>query len=307
MMPPTRHRLLVLTAAILVLASCNAADPRREARSSPTPARSGAPSEPSAEETVSPEGGPTLRFAAIGDFGTGAVPQLAVAARMCRWERKHPFEMVVTTGDNVYPSADPDLFQATFFSPYSCLFKRGVEWHASLGNHDWAYEEGGAVLAEELFGMRGENYVIERGGVRLVIVNSNDLDRAWLGTHLGDDDGWTVAVFHHPVFSPGMHGPTPGFQDLHDLFVASGVDLVLNGHDHLYAAMKPRDGIRYVVTGGGGADLYPCLPSAGVEVCELRHHFVYVQATPSALTVTAVPSEGEPFHTFSTTGIEPGD
>jgi predicted phosphodiesterase len=35
------------------------------------------------------------------------------------------------------------------------------------------------------------------------------------------------------------------------------VDLVFNGHDHHYERWKPRGGVVYIVTGAGGAVLYP--------------------------------------------------
>ena len=252
-------------------------------------------------------GGRPFRFVAIGDYGTGGVEQLSVAARMCRWRRRHDFDFVVTTGDNIYPNADPARFDSQFFAPYACLLDDGVEWHATLGNHDWGYEEGAAVVTEPSFGMDGHDYVVRRRGVRFVMVNSNDLDRAWLERHLDPpaEDRWTIVAFHHPVFSPGLHGSTPGFEDLHDLFLRNGVDLVLNGHDHIYAVTKATDGLRYVVTGGGGAPLYPCLPSALADVCEERHHFLFVQAGGERISAWAVPVEGPPFDSFTTRGIDP--
>jgi hypothetical protein len=53
------------------------------------------------------------------------------------------------------------------------------------------------------------------------------------------------------------------FQDIRDLFLpvlkAAGVQLILNGHDHGYQHMK-KDGVDYIVTGGGGAKLYKIDP-----------------------------------------------
>ena len=152
-----------------------------------------------------------LDFAVIGDYGTGNLNQLAVAARMCAWRENHPFDLVITTGDNVYPEATPDRFEATFFDPYECLFQEGVQWRASLGNHDWAADEGQHVLEEPAFGMPDENYVLRESGVRFVIANSNEMDRQWLRSALPAEKGdrWTVVAFHHPVFSPGFHGSHP--------------------------------------------------------------------------------------------------
>ena len=225
---------------------------------------------------------------------------------MCKWHKKHPFDLVVTTGDNIYPDGAAEHFEEAFFSPYKCLFDAGVQWRASLGNHDYVTDQGEPELSEPAFGMEGPNYVVRESGVRFVIANSNDLDREWLQQELVAEDGdrWTIVVFHHPVLSPGLHGSTEGFEDLPSLFEEHGVDLVLNGHDHMYAAIKPQNGIRYVVTGGGGARLYPCLPDEMTEVCKLEHHFLFIEADDEAITVKAVPPEGRPFHSFTTEGID---
>ncbi|MDQ3987051.1 MAG: hypothetical protein M3280_11230, partial [Actinomycetota bacterium] len=106
------------------------------------------------------------------------------------------------------------------------------------------------------------------------------------------------------VFSPGLHGSTPDFADLPALFEEYGVDLVLTGHDHLYAVTKPQNGLRYVVTGGGGASLYPCVPAYFSEVCEVRHHFLFVEATQRRIRVWAVGTAGAPFDRFTTRGLD---
>jgi hypothetical protein len=248
-----------------------------------------------------------LRFAVIGDFGTGDSIQRAVAARMCRWYRnRRQFDLVVTTGDNVYPDGARRRFRAAFFRPYRCLRRRGVGFRASLGNHDVITNNGRPELREPRFGMKARNYIVRRSGVRFVIANSNDLNRDWLRQALTPaiDDRWTVVAFHHPVFSPGTgHGSTPGFRPgLPRMFARKGVDLVLNGHDHIYSVSRLLRRIRYVVTGGGGAPLYGCSEKWFTDVCRERHHWLFVTAGPTEVKVLAVPARGRPFHRFTTTG-----
>ncbi|HVF53091.1 MAG TPA: metallophosphoesterase [Actinomycetota bacterium] len=268
--------------------------PLAQTPSSPTPT----PSAPGS--TPSPVPSADLSFAVIGDFGTGLTDQQEIAERMCSWRRDRPFDTVITTGDNIYPDGDPELFDPNFFDPYRCLLSRGVEWHASLGNHDIITDGGQPELEEPAFGMRGHNYVVRSGGVRFVIADSNVLDREWLAraTRARATDRWTVVAFHHPVFSPGdAHGSTPGFRPgLPRLFARRGVDLVVNGHDHLYAVSKLRRGVRYVVTGGGGAALYGCTEQDFSEVCVEAHHFLWVRATTASIRVWAIPATGPPFH-----------
>jgi Calcineurin-like phosphoesterase len=254
-------------------------------------------------------GGPTrldplpangVRFVVIGDFGTDGEPQRAVASAMCELHDRARFEDVVTTGDNVYPSGHPDDFQEHFEDPYECLTERGVVWHATLGNHDVKTAGGVFEIRDPAFGMPDRYYAWRLGPVEFTMLDSNNLDPAqleWMRSRLEDARAapWSVVVFHHPVYSGGTHhGNTPGYDALlGETFASTGVDLVLNGHEHLYSRAEDV-GVAYVVSGGGGANLYPCqagLPSP-VSVCESAHHFVVVDATPRSLTVTPVTLDG---------------
>jgi 3',5'-cyclic AMP phosphodiesterase CpdA len=187
-----------------------------------------------------------------------------------------------------------------------CLLDDGVRFRAVLGNHDVLTDGGRPELDEPAFGMKWRNYVVRRNGVRFVLADSNPLQRDVLRRKLTAEEGdlWTVVAFHHPVFSPGTgHGSTPGYRPgLPRMFRRKGVDLVLNGHDHIYAVTEPLRRIRYVVTGGGGAYLYGCSDAWFSERCVARHHFLYVVVWPDRIGVRAVPIKGKPFDRFSTEG-----
>lgn len=73
----------------------------------------------------------------------------------------------------------------------------------------------------------------------------------------------TLAFWHHPRFSSGKHGSDADYAPLWDALYAAGVEVVLNGHEHIYerfAPQKPtteRDdqhGIRQFTVGTGGAN-----------------------------------------------------
>ena len=259
---------------------------------------------PTGSPSVEPE---PYSFAVIGDFGTGDDAQRSVARRMCSWRENHGYDLVFTTGDNVYPDGHPSRFDSAFYEPYECLTDDGVAFHAVLGNHDVKTDNGRPEIEDEAFGMSGRNYVVRTSGVRFVMMDSNSVNMDFMrrATRAQEGDEWTIVALHHPVYSPGDgHGSEPGFRPkLPRLFRDRGVDLVLQGHDHLYAATKELRGIRYVVTGGGGAGLYGCTSKPFSARCEERHHFLYVTATADELTVQAVPAKGKVFHTFSTEGI----
>jgi Calcineurin-like phosphoesterase len=277
----------------------------RSFSSSPAPATASTSGAATAASSSGP-GDATLRFAVIGDWGSGSSTERALAARMCRWRASHPFDLVVTTGDNIYPNGAGAYFSANFFEPFKCLLDAGVQFRSALGNHDIVTLGGSPELGTPAFGMNGRNYVFRNSGVRFVVADSNSLDREWLRGALTTESGdrWTIVSFHHPVFSPGTeHGSTPGFRPgLPRMFRNKGVDLVLNGHDHIYAATKALHRIRYVVTGGGGASIYECSERWFVRKCRARNHFVYVLVRRRDLVVKAVASSGHVFDRFTATG-----
>jgi len=72
-----------------------------------------------------------------------------------------------------------------------------------------------------------------------------------------------AAVWHHPLFSSGEHGPNPAVAPLWRALEEAGADVVLNGHDHDYERFAPQtwtgtasaSGMREFVVGTGGAAL----------------------------------------------------
>jgi acid phosphatase type 7 len=92
----------------------------------------------------------------------------------------------------------------------------------------------------------------------------------WLKNDLAaNHSACTLAYWHQPTFSPtnGIAVPEgPTAQQFWQLLYEYGADLVLNGHDHLYAHYRPLDpsgnydpknGIREFVVGTGGETLDP--------------------------------------------------
>ncbi len=311
------RKLLAAVVLGLVLSACADSPPApvtasseatSEATATPTPATT-----TTGSETPSPEPSPTsqpdpqrLRFLAIGDFGDGSIEQYAVADRMCRLLDRRPFDLVVTTGDNVYDFGHPDRFDEAFFTPYDCLLDAGVRFRATLGNHDVATDNGAPELEEPAFGFKGRNYVFRKGGVRFVMADSNNMNFDWLRSALTtrEEDRWTIVVFHHPVYATGEYGPTPGFTPrLPRMFRRKGVDLVLNGHEHQYSVTNELRGIRYVVTGAGGASIRDCgEPRWFTNVCLERFHFLEVVAGRDQIEVRALPRNGRAIHRFTTDG-----
>jgi calcineurin-like phosphoesterase family protein len=206
------------------------------------------------EVSALPNRSGSVKFAAIGDNGTGDQPQYDVALQMMRWHQLFAFDMVIMLGDNLYGSQHPADFVRKFERPYKALLDAGVTFYASLGNHDNRSND-----AYPLFNMHGARYyTYVRNSVRFVVLDSNVLDPrqlAWLETTLrGANERWKIAYFHHPLYSDGRrHGSEVDLRvKLEPLFVRYGVNVVYSGHDHIYERLVPQKGITYFVAGASG-------------------------------------------------------
>src|SRR6266487_1478955 len=83
-----------------------------------------------------PNAANSLKFAVIGDNGTGERPQYEVGAQMARSRAAFAFDTVLMLGDNMYGSQEPSDFVKKFERPYKSLLDAGVQFFATLGNHD---------------------------------------------------------------------------------------------------------------------------------------------------------------------------
>ena len=69
----------------------------------------------------------SVRFAIIGDSGTGEHPQHEVAQQMVTFRKDFPFDFVLMLGDNIYGSKTAEDFRKKFEHPYEPLRIGGRE------------------------------------------------------------------------------------------------------------------------------------------------------------------------------------
>jgi predicted MPP superfamily phosphohydrolase len=197
----------------------------------------------------------SLKFAVLGDFGTGDRPQYQLGEQMAKVRERFPFEMVITVGDNIYGGRGPENMKRKFEDPYKALLDAGVKFYASLGNHDDRDQS-----RYSLFNMEGRTYYTFKApkqDVRFFALES-DYPRpqqiAWLEKELESSrEDWKIPYFHHPLYSSGMHGSEEDLRTvLEPLFIKYNVSVVFAGHEHFYERIKPQKGIVYFVTGSGG-------------------------------------------------------
>lgn len=196
----------------------------------------------------------SVRFAIIGDNGTGERPQFEVAQQMETFRKDFPFDFVLMMGDNIYGSKTPQDFKRKFEDPYRNLLSSGVKFYACLGNHDHTAER-----LYKPFNMGGERYyTLKNGNVQFFALDSNYMDPPqvdWLDKQLSRSSAtWKICFFHHPLYSHGkFHGSDLDLRArLEPMLVKYGVDVVLNGHEHVYERVNPQQGINYFVLGNSG-------------------------------------------------------
>ncbi len=140
-----------------------------------------------------------VRFAVIGDTGTGERPQYEVAQQMAAYHARFPFSFVIMVGDNMYGSERPQDFRKKFEDPYRALLEAGVEFYAVLGNHDDPDQR-----FYKPFHMNGQRYyTFSKGPVEFFALDSNYMDPKeieWLHHELDASRApWKICFFHHPL------------------------------------------------------------------------------------------------------------
>lgn len=219
----------------------------------------------------------------IGDFGTKGPNETGNAAQLAN----RGVDALLTVGDNSYPDGAAGEWDATVFRPLAAVLASTTFW-PTTGDHEyrtpWAQPYLDAFELPE--GPQGERYYsFDWGDLHVVAIDTNCITPvdaatqgcdaktmlAWVREDLAASKApWKAAIFHRPVLATGHYpiyaevqsGLMPLLEEFH-------VDLVLQGHNHLYERTWPtrggepiardydhRDAPVYVTAGGGGDWLY---------------------------------------------------
>jgi hypothetical protein len=252
----------------------------------------------------------SLKFAVIGDNGTGERPQYEVAQQMTKAHATFAFDLVLMLGDNMYGGQRPADFVKKFEQPYAPLLSAGVKFQASLGNHDRVEN-----VAYPPFNMNGQRYyTYVRGNVRFLALDSTLMDAkqvTWIEAFLkGATEEWKICYFHHPLYSNAdRHGASVNLRVLLEpIFTRLGVDVVFSGHDHVYERLKPQKGIAYFVSGAAGqlrrGNMSPSQQTAAsfdqdqsfmlVEIAGAEMHFQAISRTGKVVDSGVIQKRAKP-------------
>jgi acid phosphatase type 7 len=257
------------------------------------------------------------RVLAMGDVRTHPEDWAKVAGRMF----EHEQDALFTIGTGDYPS-DGRKYQQwieQFFAPARSFLGRMPLWPA-IGNHERTRRHDDVTQIEQshyfsLFDLPGNErwYRVDYHLMTLLVLDSNsslepaEAQYTWLREQLRSArNRFTVVALHHAPFTSGPHGRlredgTPaewpidqGRRFLVPLCEMYDVDLVLCGHDHLYERSQ-KDGVVYIVTGGGGAPLYKVdsVANAYQQVAVSTHHYTALDIDESGIDLTAIDTEGQ--------------
>jgi 3',5'-cyclic AMP phosphodiesterase CpdA len=259
-----------------------------------------APPQPAAgaRSAVQPAQQEALKFAILGDTGTGGKQQYEVGQKLTATHSTFPFEFVLMLGDNMYGGENPKDFQAKFEKPYEALLKTGIKFYATLGNHDVPERQ----IVYKAFNMDGKRYYTfkPKNGIRFFALDSNYMDKKqleWLETELKNSGSeWKIPFFHHPLYSSGeKHGPALELRKvLEPLLIKYGVDVVFAGHEHFYERVKPQNGIQYFILGNSAK-----LRKGGLARTEITAKGF---DTDNAFMVAEILGDEMSFQTISRTG-----
>jgi 3',5'-cyclic AMP phosphodiesterase CpdA len=214
-------------------------------------------------------------------------------------------DFVLHTGDLVADGYDSSLWPVFFDIERDVL--RHTAFFPSLGNH-----ERNADYFREIFQEDKPYYSFNWGNGHFIVMNSDitnfaaserEKDAYWneqvrwleddLQAHQGADYRFVIA--HHPPFTAvtRRQGNNPHMTALVPMFEKYHVNAAFFGHDHNYQHYL-KNGIHYVVTGGGGAPLYDVdKPAEGITMKVAKtENFVTVKVDGKSARVEAIAADG---------------
>ena len=255
-----------------------------------------------------PAGSEPFRFVAYGDNRTRHDVHRRVVAEILR----HGIpDFVIQTGDMVENGNESAQWPIFFDIERDLL--RQTSFFPALGNH-----ERHTPNFEAIFQNGAPYYSFDWGNAHFTILDS-DIENAeptqearslywdkqvrWFEEDLKEHQNadYRFVMAHHPPFTAvfSRQGSSPHVTALTPLFEKYRVSVGFFGHDHNYQHYL-KNGIDYVITGGGGAPLYDVSkPPQGITVkVDKIENFVTVSVNGKTAHLTAISIDGRTLDDF---------
>ncbi len=261
--------------------------------------------ESGAFRTGPPASAQAVTFYAYGDTRSAPQRHDKVCAAILADMRKDPARrqtLIVHTGDWAIRSTEA-LWQREVFDRKQRNIRdlmRLLSLTGCAGNHENTVGDY-SVFAKYLpFGRSRTQF--DYGPVHFLMLTRDDVDKSHEKKYAAlerdmaasANKRWKIAVIHHPAYTAGSghRGDKTVLSGLCPLLVKYRYDVVISGHNHLYARAF-KDGVTHITTGGGGAPLHkPGRKSQCVVRAESVHHFLRFDVAPDAMTITAIRVDG---------------
>lgn len=269
-----KKRIVLIAAALLALLAAAAMLVTAETRSSAGPAE--------------------FTFLVVGDSQPHRpnAPQTEVFKKLVkRMDTLNP-AFVVHTGDAIYGAWSLDGVRAQVMDYREAIAPLRAKVYRTIGNHEIQGQKANQAFFEKELG--GLYYSFDHEGSHFIVLNCSIIGEErriagkqleWLREDLrkAQTARHKFVFLHMPLYPVDGHGgkcidSRPAERDaLHKLFMLNRVDTVFSGHEHLFDE-HPRNGVRYVITGGGGGPLWPSYKGTGDF-----HHFIIVRVKGDAV------------------------
>jgi len=181
----------------------------------------------------------SFRFAVYGDSRSNPEMHGTLAERMLEMEP----DFIINTGDLVKDGKEYESWETEFFKPLKDVIAH-IPIFPCLGNH-----ENNSKYYFDFFSLPYNEswYSFDYGNAHFIALDSNapykpgSEQYQWLVEELKRNDSvWKFVYFHHPPYSSGKHKSDLAIRDAWTpLFMRYGVDIVFNGHEHIYERTKP--------------------------------------------------------------------
>ncbi len=244
--------------------------------------------EPTTFRTAAPPTQNSYAFVVMGDTRSDLEAHRQVIDAILT----RPPDFYLHTGDLVEDGNDPALWDQ-FFAAEGDLMRTSVIY-PTLGNHEHE-----SPIYYDIFHLPGNEswYSFDYGTAHIVVLqldtNANvypDSEQyAWLEADLAATrQPWKIVMEHVPPYSSGEHGSDLIIRrDLEPLLERYKVDVVFNGHDHIYERSAAH-GITYIVTGGSGAPLYELSNSnPASQYAASVHHYIRITVNDNRMQLVA--------------------
>lgn len=179
---------------------------------------------------------------------------------------------IFTVGDNAYPNGSKQSFEECYGPSWG---RHKARTRPSIGNHDVRTRRGMPYYDYfgENAGPKGRGYYSYNLGAWHIIVLNSEVSASrrskqfkWLLQDIEENQtACMLAYWHIPAFSSGGHGKHKEMLEAWRLLYKSGLEVVVNGHDHIYERFAPQDpegqadperGIRQFIVGTGGGGIH---------------------------------------------------